>query len=179
MIGMIFITLEKVVSAEFGEETWEKLLSAAGSDGIYHSLGNYDDAEVVRLVELAAQTLELTPAEVLRWFGQKAIVEFQAKWPEMFQRFNHVFDFVLSLNDIIHPHVRQLYPSAKVPHFNFVERTDNVLVIEYISDRGMCALAEGLTLGAAQTFDQTVVVSQPQCIHHGAEQCHIRIEITG
>lgn len=177
MIGYIFNTLESVVKDELGEQVWDELLEQAGSKGVYHSLGNYDDEEVIKLVVAAAEKLGKSPAEILRWFGEHAVDRFYEKWPEMFTRFEHMFEFVLSLNDIIHPQVKQLYPGAHVPYFKTISQTDNELTVEYTSSRKMCHLAEGLILGSAKQFKCAVEVTQPRCVHDNDESCHLLIKI--
>lgn len=177
MIGLIFNTLEKVVIEELGEDTWDDLLDESGSDGVYHGLGNYDDAEIVSFVKLAAEKLQKDPADILRWFGENAAAEFSTKFPDLFARFDNIFEFVLSLNDIIHPHVKQLYPAAQVPHFNLIKQDETTLVIEYVSARQMCHLAEGLIKGSAKLFETQVEVAQPQCVHSGDKHCHLQITL--
>lgn len=177
MIGLIFNTLEQLVIEEFGEDTWDELLEQTGSSGVYHGLGNYQDAEIVALVVAAAEKLGKQPNEILRWFGEKAAHQFHTKFPELFARFDSLFEFILSLNDIIHPHVKQLYPAAEVPHFNLIEQHENHLVIEYISNRQLCFLAEGLILGCAQIFSTSVEVTQSQCTHNGDKTCHLHVQI--
>ena len=66
MKGIIFNLLSESVIQEFGENTWDDLLDAAGLDGAYTSLGNYDDAEIFKLVGVASEKLKLPPDEVLR-----------------------------------------------------------------------------------------------------------------
>ncbi len=175
MIGLIFNTLEKVVIREFGEDTWDLLIEEAASDGIYHAFGNYPDDEATRMVVIAAEKLGLTPEQVLKWFGDLAITEWQGKWPDLFDRFNNLFDYVLSLNDIIHPHVKELYPNANVPQFNLVSRDEHSMTIEYCSERSLCHLAEGLIMGSARVFGEHVAVLQPQCVHKGDPICHLSI----
>ncbi len=58
MKGMIFNLLEEVVTAEYGEDTWDVLLDRSGAGGAYTSLGSY-----------ASEALELPPDTVVRWFG--------------------------------------------------------------------------------------------------------------
>jgi hypothetical protein len=177
MIGFIFNTLESVVCEQLGEDTWDELLEQTDNDGVFHSLGNYPDEQVVNLVVAAAKKLDKTPAEVLRWFGEHAIAEFYSKWPEIFQRFDNLFEYILSLNDIIHPQVKQLYPEAKVPFFKPLHQSDDRLLLEYVSARKMCHLAEGLISGSAKHFNTPVVIHQPQCIHSGSETCHLSIAL--
>ena len=54
MKGVIFNLLERVVTDEFGADTWDDLIDEAGVDGAYSSLGNYADAEVEALLGAAA-----------------------------------------------------------------------------------------------------------------------------
>lgn len=176
LIGLIFNSLERVVVDEFNEDTWDELLDEAGVSGVYHSLGNYDDADAVALVNAAAAKLGKDPADILRWFGEHAIEHFRAKFPALFRRFDNTVEFVLSLNDIIHPQVKQLYTATNAPHFNLVHQDAESLTIEYVSKRQMCHLAEGLIIGCAGVYNEGVEVSQSSCCHRGDEQCHIVIQ---
>lgn len=177
MIGLIFNTLESVVVEEFGEDTWDDILEQANSDGVYHGLGSYQDEEITRLVVASAKLLNKEPSEILRWFGQQAAHKFHQKMPDMFTQFDSFFSYILSLNDIIHPHVKELYPNSQVPYFKTISHSDDELIVEYVSARQMCHLAEGLIVGSAEIFQTKVIVEQPKCVHHGAVHCHLRITI--
>ncbi len=177
MIGYIFNTLESVVIEEFGEDVWDELLEQTGSEGVYHSLGNYSDEEAIKLVVAASEKLGKQPSDILRWFGERAISRFYEKWPEMFDRFDNLFEYILSLNDIIHPQVKQLYPGAQVPYFKTISQSEDELIVEYTSSRQMCHLAEGLILGSAKRFDTPVEVTQPSCVHNSDNKCHLSIKL--
>lgn len=172
--GIIFNLAEEVVTAAHGEEVWDDILQASGVDGAYTSLGSYPDEELGRLVEGAATRLGADPATVVRTIGEGAI-------PLLAQRFTHFFaphdtarSFVLTLNDIIHPEVRKLYPGADVPEFDFDVSDETTLGIVYRSPRRLCALAEGFVRGAATHFGETVVIEHDVCMHHGAAGCELR-----
>ncbi len=179
MIGLVFNTLETVVIDELGEDVWDDLLDQAQSDGVYHRLGNYQDQEMVNLVVAAAEKLNREPADILQWFGQHAAHRFYKQMPEMFSQFDDLFSYIVSLNDIIHPHVKELYPNSQVPYFKTISHSADELVVEYVSTRQMCHLAEGLILGSAEIFDTRVTVDQPECVHHGAVHCQLRISLQG
>ena len=117
MKGIIFNLLEDVVIRNHGEDTWDQLLTATGLDGAYTSLGSYPDEQIQALVGAAAQMLGLTPFEVLRWFGQQAIPLLFDRYPGFFSSQASTRPFVLSVNSIIHPEVRKIYPGADVPTF--------------------------------------------------------------
>src|SRR5438477_3791262 len=96
MKGIVFNLLEEVVLRQYGPETWDDLLDGAGAAGSYTSLGNYSDEEMHRLVVTAATTLDLTPAAVLRWFGQQAMPVLAERYPQFFDRHDSARNFILS-----------------------------------------------------------------------------------
>ncbi len=175
MKGIVFNLLEDVVTAAHGAETWDALLAGAGLDGAYTSLGNYPDDHLFRLVGVAAQALQLKPAAVVRWFGVKAIPLFAGRYPELFAGHRSARTFVLTLNNIIHPEVRKLYPGADVPDFEVDQSRPELLVLGYRSARQLCALAEGLVEGAAGYYGESVTIQHPRCLHRGDDQCRLEI----
>lgn len=171
MKGIIFNLLEEVVRKEYGEETWPALLDAAQLDGVYTSLGNYPDSDLTKLVAAASTALNLPPNAIVRWFGVNALPLLAEKYAKFFQPHKSTRSFVLTVNSIIHPEVRKLYPGAYVPEFEFDASSPDVLVMKYGSTRKLCALAEGFVEGAATHFGETVQMKHPQCMHRGDEQC--------
>lgn len=175
MKGIVFNLLQEVVVAEHGEAAWDALLTSAGLDGAYTSLGTYDDAQLLALVAAASQALGLSERQVVRWFGVQAMPLFAERYPALFAAHDNARDFVLTLNDIIHPEVRKLYPGADVPEFDFDAADDEVLGMTYSSARKMCDFAEGLIEGAASHYGQHVDIEQPECMHDGAAHCRFRL----
>ena len=171
MKGIVFNLLEEAVSQEFGEATWDQLLDDAGLDGAYTSLGSYDDAEVVRLVEVASKALNIPAQDVLRWFGRRAMPLLHARYPSFFASHVSTRKFLLTLNSLIHPEVRKLYPGAAPPVFDFDTSHSDTLVIGYNSARRLCALAEGFMHGAAEHYREQASISQTACMHDGAGKC--------
>lgn len=171
MKGIIFNLLEEVVTTEYGAATWDRLLDDADLDGAYTSLGSYDDEEIVRLVGVAAVALQLPPQDVLRWFGQRAMPLLARRYPAFFTNHANARSFLLTLNGIIHPEVRKLYPGAATPVFDFDTSSPDKLLIGYNSARKMCALAEGFMQGAAGYYHEQADITQTQCMHDGASKC--------
>ena len=68
--------------------------------------------------------------------------------------------FLLTLNEVIHPEVRKLFPGAYAPEFDFRVSSPEVLELGYVSFRDMCAFAEGLIEGSANHYGETVAISQ-------------------
>jgi hypothetical protein len=174
MKGVVFNLLEQLVVREHGEETWDALLDASNLDGAYTSLGNYADEDLMKLVGAAADELDTSPDHVVRWFGRNALPLFAVRYPQLFEPHDSTRSFVLTLNEIIHPEVRKLYPGADVPVFDFATR-DGVLVMRYRSPRKLCALAEGLLHGAADHYRERLTITQPQCMNLGDDRCVLEI----
>jgi len=158
MKGVVFNLLEEVVTGEFGSDTWDDLLDDAGLSGAYTSLGNYSDAEIEALVDAAARRLSMEPAHVLRWFGERAMPLLKQRYPALFANHASSRNFILSVNNIIHPEVRKLYVGASCPFFHFKEDADGTLTMRYESTRNLFDLAHGFVLGAAALWHETVTI---------------------
>ena len=175
MKGIIFNLLEETVVDARGERTWDELLEAAGLDGVYTSLGNYDDAEIVELIAAAGTALSLSDDEVLRWFGQRAMPGMVKRWPGFFAPHQKSVPFLRTLNTVIHPEVRKLYAGAFCPHFDFTSPPDGSLVIGYRSPRKLCGLAHGFILGAGDHYGEALTVRHLECMHEGSDRCLIAV----
>lgn len=166
MKGIIFNLLEKVVTAAYGEDTWDDLIEESGVAGAYTSLGSYPDEEIEALVAAACHRTGLSRSQVLQWFGQQALPLMRDAYPHLFTGHACSRDFVLSVNDKIHPEVRKLYPEASCPFFHVKAASDDEVTIEYKSPRDLAELAHGFIVGAAHLYDDKVEVclesSQPQ-----------------
>lgn len=178
MKGIVFNLLEEVVSTAHGDAAWDLLLDKADLDGAYTSLGSYSDDDIFALVRVASEVLGIPQADVLRWFGRQAMPLLAARYPSFFDTHAHARDFLLTLNGMIHPEVRKLYPGARPPVFDFDTSSAGELVIGYNSARRLCALAEGFMHGAADYYGEAMAIDQSQCMHDGAERCvfHVRAQ---
>jgi hypothetical protein len=175
MKGIVFNLLEEVVTREHGAATWDTLLDAADLDGAYTSLGSYPDAEAHALVNAAADALGTPPHEVMRWFGREAMPILAERYPAFFTAHKTIRPFLLSLNSIIHPEVRKIYPGADVPVFDFEDAPDGALLMGYSSARKLCALAHGFVEGAAGYYGEAVLFEHLRCMHKGDPKCLFRI----
>jgi hypothetical protein len=173
--GIIFNLLERTVAEEHGEDTWDDLLDDVGSDGVYSSIGRYDDDELIALVAAAAARLGTTDRAVLQWFGEAAIPHLASTYPDFFDRADGLHPFLLSLNDVIHPEVRKLYPGAVVPEFRYDTEPDGTLTMQYESPRTMCDLAVGFARGAATHYGQDTPVAHRSCRLDGDGACVIEV----
>jgi hypothetical protein len=175
MKGIIFNLLEEVVTQKYGANTWDQLLETAKVDGAFTSLGSYPDEQLVALVDAAAKALNLPANQIIRWFGGQAIPLLVKKYPVFFAKHTSTRPFLLTLNAIIHPEVRKLYPGAHTPDFELDASSPDVLVMGYRSQRKLCALAEGLIEGASNHYRETVTINHPVCMHRGDDCCRLEM----
>lgn len=171
MKGVVFNLLEEVVGRTYGPETWDALIDASGVSGAYTSLGNYPDDEIEALVAAAMAALALDRDAVLRWFGQQAMPVLAELYPTFFTGCPDGRTFVEGVNHIIHAEVRKLYPGAACPYFHLRADASGDLVMDYLSARNMCALAQGFVEGAAAWYGQVVDFRHLHCVQHGDAQC--------
>ena len=177
MKGIVFDLFEQAIVRQHGEDAWDDLLAQAGLVGAYTSLGSYADAEFGRLVEGASAMFRMDPQETIRWFGRESMPRLAAAYPEFFTPHVSTRPFLLTLNDIIHPEVRKVYPGADVPWFAIGETADGDLVMGYDSRRRLCAFAEGLIQGAAAQYGEPVRIEQPACMLRGDDACSLVVHL--
>ncbi|MET0179017.1 MAG: heme NO-binding domain-containing protein [Novosphingobium sp.] len=175
MKGIVFNLLEEAVVNQHGEDAWDNLLDAAGLDGAYTSLGSYPDADILRLVQVAAAALGCSSVDILRWFGRAAMPLLARRYGIFFEPHHSARSFVRSVNDIIHPEVRKLYAGAGCPNFVFADDPDGRLLIGYSSPRQLCHLAHGFVEGAADRFGETVELEHLACMMDGSPTCRMAV----
>jgi hypothetical protein len=175
MKGLVFNLLADLVRRDHGEDTWDALLDAAGLDGAYTSLGNYPDEDMMKLVVVAAAALKISPDEVLRWFGRTVLPELAKDFPQFFTSHDNTKSFLLTLNEVIHPEVRKLYPGAEAPDFDYEDAPDGTLLMGYRSSRQLCEFGAGLIEGAAAHYGEQVQIAQPKCSKRGDPKCVFQV----
>jgi hypothetical protein len=173
--GVIFNLVEDVVREEHGDAAWDDVVDDAGVTGAYTSLGSYPDSDLVAIASALADRTGSDTGSVVRHVGHRSIASLAARYPEFFDPHEDVRSFLMTLNGIIHPEVRKLYPGAIPPTFDLRSDDPQVLELVYRSARGRCDLAEGLILGAADHYGQRVEISQAQCALRGDDVCVIRV----
>ncbi len=175
MKGIIFNLTGEIVSREHGEDVWRELLDAAGLDGDYSALDTYPDGQLVELVDAAASKLAIPADDVVRWIGRSAMPIFAQRYPEFFEPHTTTRSFLQTLNEVIHPKVRVLFPGAVVPWIDFDTSSHEALILGYDSPRKMCAFAEGLIEGAGDHYGEGVSITQQSCMKLGDPKCLLQV----
>jgi hypothetical protein len=169
--GIVFNLLEELVRERYGEDAWDDILDDTRVPGAYTSLGSYPDEDMLTLVGATSRRCGLEADEVVRMLGRSAIPKMAEAYPVFFVDHPNVRSFMLTLNDIIHPEVRKIYPGADVPDFEYFLPANGHLQMTYNSHRKLCSFAEGMMHGSADYFGETISITQLECMHRGDEQC--------
>jgi len=178
MKGIVFTLLQQLVTDQHGEDVWDSLLESAGVEGAYTSVATYPDEEMTALVDAASKALGISPDDVLVWFGRSCMPLFADSYPAVFEGHMNARSLVLTLNDVIHPEVRKLFPGAYVPEFEYDDSDPKSLSLAYTSKRRLCSFAEGLLHGAADHFGEEAVVHHTKCMKHGNDTCLITVSFS-
>ena len=175
MKGVIFNLVEDVVRGEHGDDFWDGVVDQTGVSGAYTSLGTYADSELDALADGVGRKVGAEPFAVVRHVGHEGIAMLAERYPEFFTPHSDVRSFLLSLNTVVHPEVRRLFPGAQVPEFAHRAPSPDVLELVYTGARSRCDLAEGLIVGAGSYYGQPLEVTQPECTRRGDEACVLRV----
>lgn len=178
MKGIIFNLVEDAVCEAHGEQVWDQLLTAAGLDGGYTSMGDYPGEELHVLVGAASRALGVPTDEVVRSLGHGAALGLSVQYSQFFTPHGRSIDFVVTLNDVIHAEVRKMSRRADPPEFVFTRVDDAELLVEYRSRRGFCMLADGMLGGTATYFGEQATIVHEQCTHRGDPVCLMRCRFT-
>jgi hypothetical protein len=178
MKGIVFNLLQQTVTATYGDDAWDALLDEAGLDGAYTAVGSYPDEHLVALVGAAARKLEADPDAIVRRFGRECIPVLAQRYAVFFQPHAGTVAFLRTLNEVIHPEVRKLFPGAYAPSFDYEDLPDGALALGYHSHRQLCAFAEGLIEGAAAHFGDSVAIEHRSCAKRGDEKCVLVVRIS-
>lgn len=159
MKGIVFTEFLEHVEDAHGAIMAERIISSCEleSGGAYTSVGTYPCEEMGELVGALARLTSSQPNTLLHGFGGRLAKTFHAAYPQYFDVANY-FDFIESVDSHIHVEVQKLYPDAELPKFVTVSRSENQLVVDYISSRGLEDLAHGLLAASAAVFGETIKI---------------------
>lgn len=177
MKGIVFIILNEMVEGKYGIDVWEEILEevAPESGGIYISTENYPDEEVVRYVSVISKKLDVPPNAVTKLFGRYLFDELNQKMSIFSKQCTGLFEFLDSIENVVHKEVRKLYVNSSLPKIDCKISSDTEMNMYYESPRKLCYLAEGLISGAAEFYGDDIDIKHDVCMHNGEEQCLIEV----
>ena len=160
MKGVVFTEFLDHVEAEVGMLQTQRIIDSCEleSEGAYTAVGTYPCAEMGKLIGAVSDTTGRCPASLLKAFGHHLAGTFKQGYPVYFDVADF-FDFVESIDSHINVEVQKLDADAELPEFHIIMRTDDTLVVDYISSRALEHLAYGLLEASAEVFGETIAIS--------------------
>ncbi|MDJ1470644.1 heme NO-binding domain-containing protein [Cytophagaceae bacterium DM2B3-1] len=161
MYGIINKAIEGLVTENFGSEKWDQIKVQSGiKEDRFLSNDHYEDATTYQLIGAASQVLGISQNEILLAFGKYWILNtgHQHYGTLMHAGGTSLKEFLLNLPNF-HSRVMLIYPSITPPDFKVFTITDKELHLYYYSTRpGLTYFAEGLIVGLAESFQETISV---------------------
>ncbi|WP_157269492.1 heme NO-binding domain-containing protein [Azohydromonas aeria] len=158
MKGIVFTEFIDLVEEHFDPDVADRMITAAElpGGGAYTSVGTYPHAELVRMVVALGQITGVPLGDLIALFGGHLAKRFKQLFPAFFAEQPDLFSFLASIDSHIHIEVRKLYPDAELPSFPVESRDAQRMTLLYRSQRCFEDLAEGLILGCARQYGESV-----------------------
>jgi len=177
MKGVINKGIQELVEARFGLATWLKIKDLANCNEPFFAVSeDYPDHMTGALIRATAQATGMDPDTVMEEFGKYWVTEVGAKcYPAFFQLAGSTpREFLLSMPRV-HDQVTQNLDAANPPRFTYEELPSGQLLMQYHSQRGMCSVLKGLTLGVGLYFGQELQVRETTCTKNGDPHCTMEV----
>ena len=162
MKGIVFTEFLEMAEDQFSVEIVEQMIEEVDlpSKGIYTSVGTYDYQEMITLVTHLSGLVGIPVPDLLKAFGQYLLKRFVAKFPQFFEGISSTLDFLPRVESFVHLEVKKLYPDAELPTFSCLFPKPGQMEMTYQSKRNLPDLAEGLILGCAEHFGESLAIER-------------------
>ena len=178
MHGIIHLELKKFVLATHGSSVWNSLVESAGLVGKrYPAKRAYEDGDLLALVNSASEVLNTPVDNILESFGEFIAPDLMSLYSGHVNPAWKTLDFLENAEGVIHHAVRANEPESTPPRLVARRQSATQVIIEYRSDRKMCALARGIVRGVADKYGEHVDINEPCCMHKGSEHCEIVVSL--
>jgi len=177
MKGSVLNGFENFVVDQYGLDKWQAIIDGGASttEGIYLIPELYADTEIVSLITSLSEKINKDGSSIQREFGQYLFPVLFSSISTLVQEITDLFDFLITVDKVIHVEVQKSDPQAYMPTLYFDSPNKQTLIVRYISSRKMCYMAEGLILGAAKHYNTPVQISQNCCLNQGDKYCIIKV----
>lgn len=177
MKGVIFNIFEAFLQKAIAPSSWLEVLDRDGkSDRVYVGPKTYEDKEFLGLVGRAVELYKLPLGDTVKAFGKFTFPQLVRKLPNVVNQYHTPEELLLALDGIIHVEVRKLLSNANTPKFNVVRLSPTSVRVEYISERKLCKLAEGIFEGVAEHYGRDLVATKHKCLNSGDSCCEYVLE---
>lgn len=177
MKGIVFTTFNEMIEDEMGITVWERILKEVNPDslGIYTAIEDYDDQELFDLVTKLSEITNISVNDLVQYYGNYLFSVLIKKYPMFVENTDDYFQFLESIDGVIHKEVEKLYINPNLPKLTCKKIDESTLHMKYESPRKLCHLAEGLIKGAAAHYSENYFLTHSNCMHDGHDYCEFII----
>lgn len=177
MKGIVFTSFNEMIEEEMGMTVWDRILKEVKPDslGIYTAVEDYDDQELFDLVSALSEITKISVNDLVKYYGNYLFSVLIKKYPVFTENADDYFQFLESIDNVIHKEVEKLYLNPNLPKLTCKRIDDKTLQMRYESPRKLCRLAEGLIQGAASHYSEEYLLDHEKCMHDGADYCELII----
>lgn len=178
MKGIVFREFLELVETKFGLEVVNDIIekSELSSKGAYTSIGTYDFSEMLQLLTNLSVKTKISIDDLLYTYGLHFFEVLKISYPTILDKYENPLDLLSSIDSHIHVEVRKIYPEAELPKFETLEKTNNSIVLKYISSRSMYAFALGLIEKTFNHYNSTATITQSKLNEKGSEVMFVIVE---
>ncbi|XP_022673455.1 guanylate cyclase soluble subunit beta-1-like isoform X3 [Varroa jacobsoni] len=184
MYGFFCSALEEFIVEKHGRDAWIKILRKShvklhGGSFLLHK--QYPDDLLLKLVQSAADTIGLSPDDVLEELGSHFLSYCLARGYDKMLRVlgSNLSDFLSNL-DNLHDHVTVSYCNMKAPSFRVTPGPNGSIHLHYYSTRkGLQGIVRGLVKTVARDlFETDVSIGICRVLEQAGERYHFLMEIS-
>lgn len=170
MKGIIFTEFLDLVEERFGLEMVDQIIcqSRLESQGAYTSIGTYNFYEFLQLLHHLSKNKSISIINLLEVYAVQIFSAMDTIHPEVLTSYKNPIEMIAAMNDHIEIifNIKNATPlealEAKsfspLPHFTVKEKTKNLLIIKYTSNRGMQHFWLGLMHEMFKHFNETATI---------------------
>ena len=177
MHGTMFLHLRHFVEEHHGQDAWRDLLDRAGlGPRVYLPIRSYPDEDLAAIVTAGATALNQPVPALLEAFGMHVAPHLMSMYRHLLDPRWRTLDVLLHVEETAHRAVRIEKPGAAPPYLEAKRTGERQVEIHYTSARRLCYVAKGIIRGLSGHFGEDVSISEPVCMHRGADRCRIVVE---
>ena len=176
MHGVLFAELKQFVVAKAGGEAWNQLCKEAGLEGkVFLPNQAYADGDLESLVVAGSKVTGIPVPQLQEAFGAYIAPQLLKLYGTQINPAWRTLDIVDHTESMVHRIVRIKMPGAQPPRLVTTRTDPNTVVMEYTSQRKMCAVAIGIIRGVGTHFKENIDVTESECMHKGAQRCLVTV----
>lgn len=172
MHKLIFVNLQQFAGSQ---KTWNEWLEIANLTEALVYVQDLSDADVKKLLTVAAEHSKLSMQVFLKNFGGFIAPKLIKQFSQYIDKNWGLLEFLEHTEDYIHKEVRNKIRGASPPALKSSKITEDEVLVRYSSPLKMCAFAEGLVEAAAKAYNERVGIFQTRCMLKGDSECEIHV----